>query len=259
MFATASALRAGPDGLFEASFDPSWFQGPGVFGGLTAAVFARAFEAAGGGPPLASLTTQLCAPVQAGPARLEVRIERAGATTRYLSGRLLQEGKVQAHAVAVLARPRADDLDGGEDPMPAVPPAASLPPVPELPGLPVYLRWFELRFAAGELPFSGGEGTAAAWVRAEGDPPVDAALLCALLDVLPPSLLLRSRRPRPMGSVSMTMLLRNPRPALVPGTPLLVDVRHRGTRGGYSDEEGRVFAPDGAVLATVRQLYALVR
>lgn len=260
MFVEASAVRSVGVGEWEATFDASWFQGPGAFGGLTAAVLTRAMAEAAGGLPLQSFTAQFCAPVQAGPARIEARVERAGSTTRFCSARLWQGQRVQAHAVAVFGRPRVGDLDGGDEPMPDAPPFESLPSLPEAPGLlPVFLRHFDLRFAAGDLPFSGGEGRASAWVRPLDPAPIDAALVLASLDVLPPSLLLRSRAPRPMGTLSMTAYLRDPAPDLAPGTPLLVHTAHRTTRGGYSDEDDWLYAPDGRLLGVMRQLYALVR
>jgi acyl-CoA thioesterase len=260
MFSVASAVQPEHEGRFPIAIEKGWFQGPGAHGGLSAAQLLRAMSTKSPWP-VRSLTVQFAAPVPAGASWIEVETVRKGAATTFLSARLVHEDRVCVHAIASFGAERATDLDAALVDLPDVPPSEVLTPA-DFTGGPVFLSHWEVRLARGAMPFSGAsDARLAAWIRPIDPEPVDPMLAVALLDVLPPAILPKARMPRPMATVSLSchFLAPLPDPGLDPARPLLVDVVSELTHGGYSDQESRLYTPDGRVLAVGRQLVAVVR
>ena len=259
MFSEASAVRA-VDGGFLVDVDPSWFQGLGAHGGLTAAQMLRAMSSASTWRPR-SFTIQFAAPVPAGTSRIEVETVRKGSATAFVSARLIHADRVCAHAIASFGSERSTDLDAPLHGLPDVPRAEDLPRSDFASG-PVFLRYWDVRMARGQLPFTGAsEARIASWLRPLEAEPVDPMLAVAMLDVMPPAILPRATTPRPMATVSLSchFLADLPDPGLDPARPLLVEVVSELTHGGWSDQESRLYSPEGRVLAIARQLVAVVR
>lgn len=263
MFATVSAITPLGDHRYGATFDPSWFQGPGVYGGLTGAVLIRALEAScGAGRPARTLSVQFATTVAAGPATIEVQPERAGSSMAFASARLVQDG-VRVHAMAAFGAPRSLDLDASLEPMPAVPPPEAVPSTPRgspaTPSpFPAFLDQFDTRFVAG-VPYSGAARAGVqVWVGSRWDEPIDLALATAILDVPPPAILPRATTVRPMATATWTVHYLTPLPLATRG-PLLLDVVSHTTHQGYSDQETRMFQADGTLVAIGRQLVTVIR
>lgn len=259
MFSEASAVRS-VDGGFRVDVDATWFQGLGAHGGLTAAQLLRAMSAVSPWPPR-SFTIQFAAPVPAGTSRIEVQTLRKGSATLFVSAQLLHDDRVCAHAIASFGAGRSTDLDAAVAGLPDVPRAEDLPPS-DFTGGPVFLKYWDVRVARGAPPYSGAsEARLAAWIKPLASETVDPMLAVAILDVLPPAVLPRATSFRPMATVSLSchFLADLPDPTLDPSRPLLVEVASEFTHGGYSDQESRLYTPEGRVLAIARQLVALVR
>lgn len=262
-FRVRSAVEDLGGGRYGVTFDESWSQGPGVYGGLTAAAMFRAAGLAVGpreapGWRLRSLALQYLAPVPPGPGEIEVAVEREGSGSAFATIKLRHEGRVHVHALATFGRDRSPDLD--EDEIPGPPGSADgLPSAPWLPGMPVFTRHLELRFAEG-VPYGGGpRSRTRVWLRFR-DPPerLDEAHAIGLLDSPPPAFLARATAVRPASTVSFQLHLLRP----VPPDPTAfwcAEVRSDVTVGGWSDEEIRLTAGDGRLVGVGRQLVALLR
>ncbi|MCA8925383.1 MAG: thioesterase family protein, partial [Planctomycetes bacterium] len=104
-FAAASAVERVEPGRYRAEADQAWFQGPGVYGGLTAAWLLRAMTDLVGDParPPRELSGMFCARIRAGEVRIAARVVRAGLNVSFVTAELLQRERVAATASAVFA------------------------------------------------------------------------------------------------------------------------------------------------------------
>ncbi len=152
---------------YEFTLPDGWQQGRGLFGGLVAGVLIRALETAVGPErALRSLTCEMCGPTLPGLLVVRVELLRAGHAVTTMAARLLQNGEVQAHAVGVFGKPRADARVVVELPAPNMPDWRSIEAVDLGPSFaPDFLRYFELRPISG-VPFSGATSpTTSVFVR----------------------------------------------------------------------------------------------
>src|SRR5205085_9862097 len=84
--------------------EPGWRQGRGAFGGLCVAAMIRAVQQV---EPIdvRSVTAELFAPVEVGPAELPVEVLRRGSSVTVARAQIVQ-GEPRAHAVVLLGKPR---------------------------------------------------------------------------------------------------------------------------------------------------------
>lgn len=257
-----------PEGdTFRLDVPPGWRQGRGAFGGLTIGAAVRAIELRVGDPRrrVRSVTAELTAPVEAGPAELAVEILRGGSSVTVARAALIQAGETRTHAVAVLAaaRPAAAQLAWRDlEPPPAPPwrqvavapigaPAAGAP-------WPEFAQHFEYRIVEG-VPLTGGAARTVGWIRPRGPGGVrDAAYLAALADAWYPAALVRARELRPMATIAFTLDLVGGLDGLDPEAPLL----HRGTApicaDGYFLETRELWGEDGRLVAINQQTLAII-
>lgn len=260
-----AALALTPDPVarhtFTGAIDPSWQQGRTTFGGLTAALMARAVSRVVDDERRVLRTAHLhfVAPAPPGLFVVEVAPIRAGALVSHLSATLSQGGAPVAFGTFTCAAPREGTLS--YDALARAPdaaPFAQIDPV-ELgpPVAPVFTQHFEYRFAFGELPFSGAERAAlGGYIRARPPRVLDAALAMAFLDAWPPAALARSDGLRAAASVDMRVEFFGS-PLVDAETPGFVTCASGVAREGYADEEARLFV-DGALVARCHQLVALL-
>lgn len=266
-FALASAIEridSGPkSGTFRVLADPAWFQGRGVFGGLSAAWLLRAMGEVVGNPTRhpRDLSGTFCAPIKAGECLIEARVLREGLSVSFVSAELRQRGKVAGSASAVFSSPRQSSLEFAELPLPPARPPEESKPWTLPGGLPSYADNFELRHCLG-VPFLSGERGAESgvWVRSRAPEPVDAALITGLLDCYAPAFFTRRDSICPAGTISWSVhyLAEFPRPAASPEDYHLLRVRSEVAAGGYSSEDDELWAADGTLVARARQLVAAV-
>jgi hypothetical protein len=90
-FEQDTAVRSRGDGSFDCFIAEDWWVIAGPNGGYVAAIVARALQAAADGAerPLRSLTVHYLRAPSAGPARVEVELERRGRTVTFASARLI--------------------------------------------------------------------------------------------------------------------------------------------------------------------------
>jgi len=261
-FAVASALTHVEEGRYQVQVDPSWFQGPGAFGGLTAAWLLRAMTHLVDAPERRprELSGSFCARIKAGPAEIETRVMRAGLNVSFVTAELRQRGKVAATGSAVFSASRPAGLAFADLPAPSVP-APEDSPLWDLPGgLPAYTEHFEIRHCLGVQPLHGAGTEAGVWVRSRVPGPVDPPLAAALLDSFAPAFFTRVSERRPAGTVawSVHFLADLPRLETPSDAFHLLRVRSPMAVGGYSSEDDELWTPDGVLIARARQLVAAI-
>lgn len=261
-FALASAVTRLEPGRYQVEVDPSWFQGPGAFGGLTAAWLLRAMTDLVDAPDRhpRELSGTFCARVRQGPGEIEARIMRVGLNVSFVTAELRQRGKVAATASAVFSASRPDGVAYADLPAPEVSPPEDSPPWTLPGGLPDYTQHFDIRHCFGTQPLEGLGSEAGVWVRSRVPGPVDAPLAAALLDCFAPAFFTRVRERRPAGTVawSVHFLAELPRADLPEDAFHLLRVRSPMAAGGYSSEDDELWSADGVLIARARQLVAAI-
>jgi acyl-CoA thioesterase len=253
-FERDTAVRAGEAGALRCEIDPDWWVAVGPNGGYVAAILARALEAAAGARarPLRSLTVHYLRAPKAGPALVEVEVEREGRSISFVAARLEQEGRPCARAIAVLADPREGvELEQAHPPAVAAPEELAAPRAAEQ--APPFARRFDIRPALGPRPFSGaGEALTGGWLRLKRERPLDAALLVALCDAWIPAVFAATTEPLAVPTLELTVHLRARLP--LPSDWVLGRFTTRTARDGLLEEDGELWARDGRLLAQSRQL-----
>lgn len=261
--ATAIAPASGAPGTFTAECDPGWFAPMGPNGGYLAALVVRAMDAtvADTGRPARSITLHYLRAPKAGPVQITITTERSGRSASYLSARLAQEGEDKILALGAFA----GDFDTALEyatPAPELPDPGTIEPVPYLDGVtPEIVRQMDMRVAIGPYPFTGGnEALTGGWLRLADARAPDAALLACYADAWWPAPFSRLERPVGAPTIDLTVHFRAPgEAALVDAEePLRAVFRSTTSHGGFFEEDGSLWSPDGVLLAQSRQ-HALLR
>ena len=250
---------------FELDVPTGWRQGRGAYGGFTLGALIRAIEAHVGDPARTarSITAELPAPVEPGPATITVDLLRSGKTLTAARAALVQGDELRAHAVAILAarRPGEGPLAWRDLAPPDATPWRSLPPFVmqrELPW-PEFAHNFEYRVASG-LPIpAGGPAVTSGWVRPRVPCTVrDAAYVASVIDAWWPAAFTRFPASRPCMTVAFTLDLVTNLDGLDPDAPLL----YRGTvpvcADGYFLETRELWGEDGRLVAINHQTFAVL-
>ena len=255
------AVRALGDGVYEARVHEHWFIARGPNGGFVAAVILRAMQEALGETSRSprSLTVHYLRPPEAGEARIETTLERRGSSVATLSARMLQGDRLVAIAIGAFSPPWPGP-EHSEVEMPDVPPASELRPL-EDDRFPEFMSNYDMRWAMGARPFSGAEeALAGGWIRTASPRQVDAAFVAAASDAFVPPIFATLERPAAAPTIDLTIHFRESLPleGLAPEEHLLGRFRSRLARGGFFDEEGELWTPDGRLVAQSRQLALLI-
>lgn len=240
--------------------DLAWSTPRGPNGGYIAAIVLRAMTAELDDPsrPPRSLTLHYLRPLREGDVEVEVTVERTGRTLTSLSARVTQGGTPCVIALGAFAGDFPSALDYA-DPPPTVPAPEEIEPWALRPPAPPIALQFELRAALGPFPFSGGEeAVSGGWLRFAEPQPVDHAALAVCTDAWLPSPFPRLTEPVGAPTVDLTIHFRAPEVALDAGEHVLAVFRSRFSHGGFFEEDGELWAPDGRLLAQSRQLALLV-
>jgi len=249
------------DDRFGAVIRENWWVGRGPNGGYVAAILINALGEVEPQRPLRSLSIHYLRPPAAGPAEVEVTIERRGRAASFLSARLEQQGKVSVTAMAAFSEPLEGPSYAAAE-MPTVQTPDRLTRLdPEKLHLPAFFDNYEMVPAIGPPPFqSGEEPLTGGWVRSREPRALDAGLAAAILDAWVPTAFIVLDRPHPAPTLDLTIHLREPLPP--PGAAAddwyLSVFRSGLARDGFFDEDGELWSADGRLLAQSRQL-ALLR
>lgn len=258
-FAADTAVAAAGDGRWRGSIAPEWFGPPGPNGGFIAALILRAIRAEVGDPERypRSLTLHYLRPPAAGPAEVEVTVERSGRTAATCSARMRQQGRVTTLALCVLTAGYEPALSWEPAP-PAAPPAEQVEPIGSGHHVPPIFHQLETRNVFGPPPFSGGEEpVSGGWLRAHGGEEMSPELIALYTDAWWPAPFSVMTDFAPAPTLELTIHFRA-RPD--PADPLaLVRFRAEASIDGLFDEQGEVWDRNGRLLAQSRQLALLRR
>jgi acyl-CoA thioesterase len=264
-FDEETAVRARGDGRYTATMSEAWWVVRGPNGGYLAAVLLRALalEVDDAARRPRSLTVHYLNPAGAGDVDITVRIERTGRTLTSCSARLEQHGKLVALALGAFSSPRSGiefcDLVMPQVPGPQMFRARDVPP--ESP--PIAHRW-DTRWAIGTPPVPGAprgaRAVAGGWIRLPEERPVDALVAAAITDAWIPPTFSRVEEPVFVPTVDLTIHFRAelPHPGLASDAFVLASFNTTVAAGGFLEEDGTVWAPDGTLLAQSRQLATLL-
>ncbi len=266
--ALLARFRAHGDGL-RCEIGADWLQGRSAFGGLVAALGVHALRErlrADGidPPPLRALQTSFVAPVDAGAVEVVAQRLRSGRSAHQAMAQLRQGGQVRAVLLAVFAAGRDSAIEPLRPRRPDdVPPPEALPAVPYVAGAaPPFLQHFDMRWAGGPPPYSGGSGHANQMHLRLRDPQPDAVddeLLAVLLaDVAPTPVIGQAHERVPASSVTWALELRtDPHRRSDPLAWWRADTEALAVDGGLVNQTARLWAGDGRLAALGTQLVAV--
>lgn len=188
-----------------------------------------------------------------------VRLLREGKSVRQVQAEVQQDDQTCSVMLGVFAGERASTLPALRPTRPA--PARQVEELASLPFVegvaPNFLQHFETRWADGPLPFSGGLGSAISIhlrPRVHDQSTVSNELLAVLLaDLSPTPVVSQFRRPTPFSSVSWALEARPVR-GDVSGGWWRADTEALVVDGGYVNQAGRLWAPDGTLAALAYQV-----
>lgn len=267
IFDVDTAMEPAGPGTFKGRMSRDWWIFHGPNGGYVAATILHGLALAVDDPARSprSLTVHYTERPAEGPVTLETRIERSGHKLTTVSGRLTQEARTLAVAVAAFSADRKG-LEFTTASMPAVAPPEQCP-TRDLPDdvVPPMMRQLDTRWAVGPLPFTGetaAEARSGAWLRAAVPRTADAAFVALLTDAVTPAVFSRvgpGQGITEVPTVDLTIHFRNHVPeSATPQDFYLASFTTRTSAGGFVEEDGEIWSRDGLLLAQSRQL-ALVR
>ncbi|MCQ3030789.1 thioesterase family protein [Pseudomonas syringae] len=236
-----------------------WAQGRASFGGLMAALQYEAMRAkVPEGRPVRSLAITFVGPAEPGvPIAFEVEVLREGKAVSQLLGRATQNGQVMTLIQGSFGASRESVISVKADPAPTLKPLESCPQLPFVSGMmPEYLRFMELRWALGGLPFSNTPSPAiGGYVRFRDieEGPSSEAHVLALVDAWPPALLPHLSKPAPGSSLTWTIEFVQPMPVLstLDWCSYRAVIEH--ARDGYGHTAAMLWSPTGELIAISRQ------
>jgi hypothetical protein len=252
-FIEATTPEALGDGRYRLHYHRRWWIVSGPNGGFVAAGIVRAMEAELAAPErlLRSLTVHYPAAPREGDAEVEVRVERTGRSMSTVSARLSAGDRLLALALGAFAAPYDSPIAYDQIAMPDVQPPAQMPPPRAGDELPPFSTQWRLEPAVGEH----GRAITGGWMAPKEESPVDSALVVALADTwIPAPFTLHGPFGAPTIDLSVHIRATLPREP----QPVLGVFRSDLARDGLFEEDGRLWAPDGTLLAHSRQL-ALAR
>ena len=268
------ALSPAGDGVWEGAIAPGWHTPRGPLGGYVMAILMRGLELAVGDPQRSarSITTHFLRPPADGPVVVRATLERAGRSLSTVSGRLEQNGKLIALALAAYSTPWESPLLA-DAPMPDVDPAGTpnVPPASSAsrPGAggsaegpggrepPPFTERLVMIPRFGDAPFSRSDhGEVGGWLGLRERRELDAPAIALLADAWFPAPWPRLSALAPAPTIDLTVHFRSPLP--LPDSLLLGRFRTRLVRDGFFEEDGELWAPDGTLVAQSRQLGLLI-
>lgn len=252
-------------GRYQAEMFEHWWVVAGPNGGIVAAVLANAMtvELADPGRQLRTITVHYPSAAQAGPVEVSVAVERMGRSVATLSSRMTQGDRLIALATAAFSPAWTSPVAFSDMVPPQVPGPQELvdrrrETSERLP--PVATNWDTRWTEPGTLFSAADQAVLRAWMRTSAPRPVDALTLIAMADGLPPAVFVRSAEPMAAPTIELTVHVRAqlPHPGLTPEDHVLAECNTATVAEGFLDEDVRIWAADGTLLAHSRQL-ALAR
>ena len=242
------------------AIDRSWGQGRSVFGGLSAALVLSHIEAQTGltDKDLRAINIHFCGPiVSEEECQLSYQVLSQGKSIYQIQGQLVQNGQVKTQLMACFGSQRLSNAVIKQ------PRDCELPTIdkgfkfPYMKGItPELVQKIDMRLTSKDMPFSDSKDSQVnGWMRFEVQPETfsDAGIL-ALIDAWPPAILTTLKQPAPASTITWNIEFIQPRQALKKDDYLYYDCQVIQAELGYAHTEGRVYHPNGELLALSRQL-----
>jgi acyl-CoA thioesterase len=228
--------------------DDTWSSLRGVHGGYLTSLAVRAAEANLDGRAARTVTTTFLRPARTGWATIEVAPIRTGRSLTTLAVSVMQRERCIALArVTGTAATKGEQWDAASDH--DVPPLGECVEFTPPPGI-RHFEHAELRLDPATLPGGGGSlARIAGHVRPREARPIDAAWLAMALDWFPPAAFSRTEPPTGGVSVDYTVHLHRTLGRLGDEEWLIGEFTADVSHGGLALERGRLWAPDGRLLA----------
>ncbi|MGN2430946.1 acyl-CoA thioesterase [Pseudomonas syringae] len=253
-------INAARDNPRSVTIPAEWSQGRACFGGLMAALTYEAMRAqVPEGRPVRSLAITFVGPAAPGvPIAFEVEILRHGKAVSQVLGRAMQNGEVMTLIQGSFGAPRESMIAVTAASAPDLKPVEECPELPFVSGvMPDYLRFMDIRWALGGMPFSNTQSPAiGGYVRFRDEQhasPMSEARILALVDTWPPAVLPHLDKPAPGSSLTWTIEFVQPQPAF----DTLQWCRYRAViehaRDGYGHTAAALWGPKGELIAISRQ------
>jgi acyl-CoA thioesterase len=266
-FSALAAQRQSIDATTRFEVTADWLQGRTCYGGLISALAVLAMRDRAGaawpvGVGLRALQTCFVGPVSPGAVDIRATVLRQGRNVCQVQAHVMQQGQVAAALLGVFGADRPSTLNRRLPTRPAPRHEAdALPAPPPRPhGAPVFLEHFELRWAEGAVPFSGGTGhTSCIHMRLnpEEAASVSTELQTVLLaDLSPTPAVGQLRTPSANSSVTWELQLR-PVDSAAPDGWWRADNESLMIDGGYVNQSARLWAPNGQLAAYGYQVVAV--
>jgi acyl-CoA thioesterase len=236
-----------------------WAQGRACFGGLMAALQFEAMRAAvPGDRPVRSLAITFVGPPASNvPIRFEVEVLREGKAVSQVLGRATQGGQVMTLMQGSFGAPRPSTIAVTARPAPIFLPVEQVPAFTfDEEVMPAYMRFMDVRWALGGVPFSNTPSPAIggyARLKDVEQAPLTEAHVLALVDTWPPALLPYLSRPAPGSSLTWTIEFVQPLPAMTTHDWTQYEAVIEHALDGYGHTAAALWAPDGALVAISRQ------
>ncbi len=242
----------------ELTISSDWSQGRASFGGLTAGlVFARMQGKVADERPMRSMQVSFVGPVEAEvPAVFEANMLREGRAVSQVMGRIVQNDEARLVCMASFAGDRESAVNVEALPAPeakAVDQCYELPYIKDV--TPGFIQYIAMRWAFGDLPFTGKGGREmGGWMRFRQPPEaITDAHLIALIDAWPPAILTHLKAPAPASSLSWTLDIMHPRPDVKPDDWLLYRAVTDHAGSGYGHVRAEIWTSAGELVALSRQ------
>jgi acyl-CoA thioesterase len=255
-FDADTALAPSGPRSWRGSVGANWSNGagPGINGGLFAALTARAAQLATGLPPR-SLTIHYLAAPEVGPVEIAAAVPRQGRTTAFVRLEISQDGRHVGQAMAVCSVWRDDAPSFADAEPPPVADRDSARVVTPGDGAPPVAGNYQLRVQTERDHHPAGIG---GWIRTAAPRPSDHVALAAMTDAFIPPVFFRSEEPVLVPTLELTMHFRGEPPA---GEHPWIRgwFTSRLAAGGVVEEDGELWSEDGVLLVQSRQLSLMRR
>ncbi|NNU15305.1 thioesterase family protein [Parvularcula sp. ZS-1/3] len=242
------------DGVFSTDIPESWGQGRTAYGGLTAALCARAAEMAVGElPPLRSVQVAFIAPA-AGSVTTEARLLRRGKSTSFVEAEVRGEKGAATRGVLVYGAGRDSTVKVDDYPMPDVQGPDGLERMEITPMHPAFLSNYEIAPCGGGMPFLGSDkGEMQWWARAQDESYWGSEVgVLAIGDLTPPAAAPLMKTFAPVSSVNWHIDFLTDDLSTEDGWYLL-HTKAQSAGDGWSSQDMGVWAKDGRPIAAARQ------
>ena len=256
----AEALRLSPivPGVWSCQLLPEWCHGPGVYGGLQAALLLEAMGATlndGARRPRA-LTAQFINRATEGPAQCVVEIIRNGGSTCHLAATLGRDDTIFARATATFALARHQHPFDRQPKAPTAPPWHELDDSQHGDRPPTFLAMLRFRDCLGARPYSGASvAQLGGWGRFVHPTELTPTSVTAFVDAWPPAVMACYANMRRAASTELSVTY-HPACWLAGASdnePVLYEARSEAISEGFSEERATLWTAGGDTLATATQ------